>query len=89
MFLGINFYCCVFIHTAGLRRKLVKIGGSSEPLKPPLGYGPDDEYEVSVECIVNLCNWLTKRWMGSSLRSYCICLSQLANCCHVLLSVTL
>ena len=47
----------------------------------------NNEYEVSVVCIVNLGNWLTKRWIGLSLRSYCICLSQLANCCHVLLSV--
>ena len=27
------------MHTAGLRRKLVKIGGSSEPLEPPLVTG--------------------------------------------------
>ena len=47
----------------------------------------NNEYEVSVVCIVNLGNWLTKRWMGSSLRSYSIYLSQLANYCHVLLSV--
>ena len=33
------FYCCVLIHTAGLRRKLVKIGVHSNPSNPP-GYGP-------------------------------------------------
>ena len=36
MFPGINLlYCCVLIHRTGLSRKLVKIGGSSEPLEPP------------------------------------------------------
>ena len=41
MFPGINyFYYCILIHIAGLNRKLVKIGGSSEPLEPPPGYGP-------------------------------------------------
>ena len=30
------------IHRAGLSRKLVKIGGSSEPLEPP-GYGPEND----------------------------------------------
>ena len=37
---GINLlYYCVLIHIAGSSRKLVKIGGSSEPLEPPLVTG--------------------------------------------------